>query len=177
MTMVIPCLQEQDIKRLDTIPRERMRPEFLDQINVIRLKVYQQCGAKKLNGSYLNSRMYVKLAEEYVKAINQGSVPMIQNAWQGVLENECMGALENARKTYDTAFNEYFREQDRVYRKNDISSILKSLRDKAFTIFSVINSVKEGDEELFNTYMDELINHIERREKAVSERNAANCEA
>lgn len=121
--------------------------------------------------------MYVKLAEEYVKAINQGSVPMIQNAWQGVLENECMGALENARKTYDTSFNDYFREQDRVYRKHDLNSILKLLRDKAFTIFSVINSVKEGDEELFNTYMDELINHIERREKAITERNSANCEA
>ena len=77
ITMVMPCTDEKEIKKLDSLPKTSIRPEFNAQVNRIREKIFTKCGPKKLNGAYLSSRMYVKMVEEYVKSINQGSVPMI----------------------------------------------------------------------------------------------------
>lgn len=33
--------------------------------------------------------MYTRMVSEYVNALNSGTVPVIQNAWESVLENEC----------------------------------------------------------------------------------------
>jgi hypothetical protein len=171
VTMVIPCTDERDIKNLDNLARTSIRPEFSAQVNRIREKIFTQCGPKKLNGCYMSSRMYIKMVEEYVRSINSGSVPMIQNAWQSVLENECIVAQDKAKQEYDAAFKELFADQSRVYRREDLMKQLKELRDRAFTSFSVINSVKEGDEDMFNKYMEEVIQHIKRKEAYILEQN------
>lgn len=171
ITMVLPCFDEKDIKRLDTLPKDSIRPEFNSQVNKIRNKIFTQCGPKKLNGTYLNSRMYLKMVAEYVKSINSGSVPMIQNAWQNVLENECVTALETAKETYDRAFAQRFSEKNKALRKTELNRALKELRDQANTAFNVINSVKESDEDMFDKYFNELGKHIERKEKIQTDQN------
>lgn len=172
ITMVMPCMNEKDIRKLETLPKTAIRPEFNSQVNKIRNKIFTQCGPKKLNGSYLNSRMYLKMVQEYVKAISSGSMPMIQNAWQNVLENECAVALDSSRKVYDTAYSEKFDSRKKIYRKQELVKVLKEIRDQAYTAFNMINSVKEGDEELFDRYFQEIVKYIERREKIVIEQNA-----
>lgn len=167
----MPCTDERDIKQLASMNNKDIRPEFQNQVNIIRQKIFTQCGPKKLNGSYLSSRMYVKMAEEYVKSINNGSVPMIQNAWQSVLENECIQAQDNAKKVYDQEIAETFRDRSKIHKKAVLDKMLKEIRDKAFTAFSVINTVKEGDEDLFERYYREVLDHIERKEKHLIEQN------
>ncbi len=176
VTMVIPCTDDRDIKRLESLPRTAIRPEFSAQVNRIREKIFTKCGPKKLNGAYLSARMYVKMVEEYVRSINAGSVPMIQNAWQSVLENECLLAQENARQEYDQGLQSIFKEQGKVYKKAELDHQLKLLKDKAMTCFSVINAVKEGDEDLFNKYQSEVLKYIERREKHIIEQNSNSAE-
>lgn len=171
ITMVIPCTDERDLKRLESLPKTSIRPEFKSQVNKIREKIFTQCGPKRLNGAYVSSRMYVKMVEEYVKAINSGSVPMIQSAWQSVLENECIIACENAKRTYDAAFKDLFRDAGKLFAKGALIKHLRELRDKAFTAFSVINTVKESDEDRFNEYLDQVVKHIERKEKAITDQN------
>lgn len=171
ITMVIPCTDEKDIKRLDTLPKTAIRAEYKAQVNKIREKIFTQCGPKRVNGAYVSSRMYVKMLEEYVKSINSGSVPMIQSAWQSVLENECILACESAKKTYDAAYKDLFRDHSKLFSKDALTKHLRDLRDKAFTAFSVINTVKESDEDRFNEYLDTVIKHIERKEKAIMDQN------
>jgi len=36
--------------------------------------------------------MFIDLLESYVKAINEGAVPNIENAWNYICENECYKA-------------------------------------------------------------------------------------
>ena len=96
---------------------------------------------------------------------------MIQNAWQSVLENECILASENAKRIYDASFQDLFKDQNKLYRKIDLTKHLRELRDKAFTAFSVINTVKEGDEDRFNEYFDGVLKYIERKEKIVNDQN------
>lgn len=173
--MVIPCTDDRDIKRLESMPRTAIRPEFSSQVNRIREKIFTKCGPKKLNGAYLSARMYVKMVDEYVRSINAGSVPMIQNAWQSVLENECLMAQEAARREYDQGLQSIF-DQSKVYRSAEIDHQLKLLKDRAMTSFSLINAVKEGDEDLFNKYQEEVHKYIERREKQIIEQNSNNAE-
>jgi len=168
----MPCMNEKDIRKLDSLPKTAIRPEFNAQVNKIRNKIFTQCGAKKLNGSYLTSRMYLMMVQEYVKAISSGSMPMIQNAWQNVLENECALALDSSRRLYDTAYSERFDNRKKIYRKKELVKALKEIRDRAYTSFNMINSVKEGDEVLFDRYFQEVVKHIERKEKIVVEQNA-----
>ena len=46
------------------------------------------------------------LAEAYVKAINEGAVPTIATAWQGVAEAECRRAADAAEAAYVAAFDQ-----------------------------------------------------------------------
>lgn len=43
--------------------------------------------AKSLNGKNLNGIMLSGLAQSYVKAINEGALPNIANAWSYICEN------------------------------------------------------------------------------------------
>lgn len=176
ITMVIPCTDEKDLRRLESLPPTAIRPEFHAQVNKIREKIFTQCGPKRLNGSYISSRMYVKMLQEYVNSINSGSVPVIQSAWQNVLENECIQASENAKSIYDANFNALFKDKSKIFKKEALMKHLRDLRDKAFTAFSVINTVKESDEDRFNEYMESVKSHIERREKIILERNSTQSE-
>jgi hypothetical protein len=171
ITMVIPCTDEREIKRLESLPKTAIRPEFRAQVNKIREKIFTQCGPKRLNGAYVSSRMYVKMIEEYIRSINSGSVPIIQSAWQSVLENECIFASENAKKIYDDAFKDLFRDSSKYFTKEALAKHLRELRDKSFTAFSTINTVKESDEDRFNEYLDNVVKHIERKEKAITDQN------
>lgn len=171
ITMVIPCTDEKDLKRLESLPKSAIRPEFRSQVNKIREKIFTQCGPKRLNGAYVSSRMYIKMIEEYIRSINSGSVPMIQSAWQSVLENECILACENSKRIYDESFKDFFRDFNKLYAKDVLAKHLRELRDKAFTVFSTINTVKESDEDRFNEYLDNVVKHIERKEKAITDQN------
>ena len=44
---------------------------------------------KSINGNLLNGVMLAKLLNSYVKAINEGAVPNIENAWNYICIDEC----------------------------------------------------------------------------------------
>jgi transcriptional accessory protein Tex/SPT6 len=60
----------------------------------------------EINGLRIGGRAYTGLAEQYVKAINEGGVPELVTAWQGVSRAECKKALEGARNVYAEKFRE-----------------------------------------------------------------------
>jgi hypothetical protein len=175
--MVLPCTDEKDIKKMDSLPDSRIRPEFMREVFRIRDKIYRQCGAKKLNGSSLTARMYVKMVEDYVAAINGGAVPMIQNAWQSVLENECIQSLEGAKSAYTRASEAFFKEAGKAYGKGELSAALKRQREESLLEFEAIGLVKERDEELYNKYHQELQEFIARRERQRIDKNNSLTEA
>jgi hypothetical protein len=177
VTMVLPCTDEKDIKKMDSLPDSRIRPEFMREVFRIRDKIYRQCGAKKLNGSSLTSRMYVKMVEDYVAAINGGAVPMIQNAWQSVLQNECIQSLEAAKAAYTKASQEHFKDAGKVHRKAELADALKKHRELSLLEFEGISLVKDRDEELYTEYHQELVEFIGRKERQIMEKNNSLTEA
>ena len=45
--------------------------------------------------------MLLELATAYTSAINEGSVPNIENAWSYVCQNECNRAIEESIQCYN----------------------------------------------------------------------------
>ena len=50
-------------------------------MNNLRTRVYNRVKAKSLNGRFINGVMLAELCEAYTEAINQGSLPNIDSAW------------------------------------------------------------------------------------------------
>ena len=50
----------------------------------LRAKIYKKVRPKQLNGKVVTGKMLLELIDAYTLAINEGSVPNIQNAWSYV---------------------------------------------------------------------------------------------
>ena len=68
----------------------RLRPEFLKNLKELKEFVIKNCGLKEMLGSTLNSNMYLSMVKSYVNSINSGGVPNISNAWESIMENQCI---------------------------------------------------------------------------------------
>jgi Guanylate-binding protein, N-terminal domain/Guanylate-binding protein, C-terminal domain len=100
-TLVRPVSSEQDLHVLEDVDLNSIRPEFLEQVEVLRNKVLSNAKPKTLNSSLLNGEMLVTLIESYVQAVNKGAVPNIENAWNYICKNQCSKALEEAQEIYN----------------------------------------------------------------------------
>lgn len=56
---------------------------------------------KTMNGKNLSGELYVGLMNSYVKAINEGSVPNIENAWTYICREQNEKAVEETLASYD----------------------------------------------------------------------------
>lgn len=70
--------------------------------------------------------MLASLVASYVKAINEGAVPSIENAWSYICKNECLKALFDASEVYSSIATEI-----RLHKFPLSSEELKMLNKKA----------------------------------------------
>jgi hypothetical protein len=100
-TVVRPLTKEEDLQNLENLKLEELRPEFVEQVMLLRRKVINRVRPKMLNGKKLTGEMLCNLAQTYISAINKGVVPNIENAWTYICKNECVKAFHNSLELYD----------------------------------------------------------------------------
>jgi hypothetical protein len=100
VTLVRPLTEEDNLQNLSKMEMSKLRPEFLEQVNVLRKKVLHKVKPKTLNNKTLNGEMFCNVMRSYVNAINSGAVPVIENAYNLMCKNECQRALNNSLKNY-----------------------------------------------------------------------------
>lgn len=83
-----------------------LRPEFFEQVLQLRKKILNRIKPKTLNGKQLNGEMVMTLCDSYVRAINNGAVPNIENAWTYVCKDECYKAGAKAFEYYERTIKE-----------------------------------------------------------------------
>lgn len=105
-TMVRPLLKEGDLQNLDKMDMMKLRPEFYEQVMSLRKKILEKMKPKTLNGKNLSGDMYIGLMTSYVKAINEGTVPNIEDAWTYLCREQAEKAVEETLTTYDKLVNE-----------------------------------------------------------------------
>lgn len=96
VTMIRPLTSEDGLQNLINIPMKDLRPEFVEQVHVLRRKVLQRVKPKTINGKNLNGDMFWNLCKSYVDAINKGAIPSIENSWAYICKNECLKALDES---------------------------------------------------------------------------------
>lgn len=72
------------LQQLSKLAETDLRPEFNQQIDLLRSKILKKVKTKMISGKAVNGSMLIELAESYINALNEGRVPTIQTAWQYV---------------------------------------------------------------------------------------------
>lgn len=98
VTMVRPLSDEALLRELIRQPYESLRPEFREQMGVLKNKLALLLKPKTMMSKVLNGAMLLSLTENYVAAFNSGSSPVITSVWDRVLESQCDQALESAKQ-------------------------------------------------------------------------------
>ncbi len=97
ITLVRPCMDEKQLQNLNELPDDNLRPEFLQQAKQLRDRVLREAGRRPMmmKGKHLSGSMISFLCQAYTSAINQGSAPVIHDAWTYVCESQRMKAEQD----------------------------------------------------------------------------------
>lgn len=166
MTLVRPVNEESQLRKLNTLENNQIRPEFLRQVNTLREKILSKATAKQLKGVNLNMRMYVAMLQKYVEAINAGSVPNIATAWDHLVENECREAYEQSVDLFEIALKQFFFNEDRAKSIEELYNILKNIRDSALEKYNKITASIERND-IVQDLKNELKDYIDKKEQQV----------
>ena len=146
--MVRPVENENDLQNLMNLPESKIRPEFIKQSNMLKNKIYMKIKPKTFNGKILSGEMLINLLESVVNAINEGAIPVIENSWNYIANNECQKLIkentENFRKLIlqyqkeNLTKNDFFNELQR-YSQNLIEELISKFREENEKRFDDIN--------------------------------------
>ena len=132
LTLVRPLTQEANLQNLDKMELSQLRPEFSEQVNILRKMVLNKMKPKTLNGQELNGEMFCSMVKSYIEAINAGAVPVIENAWGFVCKNECQKAMKNASETYNKIMTEKLTSKKVSFSEEEFDKLHKECKEKAF---------------------------------------------
>jgi hypothetical protein len=111
------------------------------QLKSVQNRMRRKVKPKMLNGKILNGPMLLELCKSYIKAINQGNVPCIENAWSYVLKYEADKLIKNLVNEYITKIkaqidqNQEESQLKLLHEINDkiISSLVTKFHDASFS--------------------------------------------
>ncbi|KXZ50367.1 hypothetical protein GPECTOR_16g540 [Gonium pectorale] len=103
-TLVRPMNDEAALSRMDELPRDKLRPEFRQGVKDLTALIFSRAHPKRFGPHLMTGPVLAGLVGAYVGAINQGAVPTIATAWQGVAESECRRGCDAAEAAYAAAW-------------------------------------------------------------------------
>lgn len=80
MYLMRPVQDERLSLKIGSLNENMLRPEFMQQLNVIREKILGKVTPKNLYGSNLNLTGFMAMVENYIEALNEGKLPNISTA-------------------------------------------------------------------------------------------------
>ena len=167
--MVRPVENENDLQNLMNLPDNKIRPEFIKQSNMLKNKIYMKIKPKTFNNKILSGQMLIDLLESVVNAINEGAIPVIENSWNYIANNECLKSIKEN--------TENFRKLILIYQKenltkpdffNDLQRYSQKLIDE------IISKFKEENEKRFdniNEFVHKLKLSLNQEYKKLNEEN------
>ena len=108
--MVRPVEKESDLQNLQNLPDYQLRKEFLEQAKIFRNKVMKKIKPKTFRKKLLSGSMLIELVQSILDSINGGSIPVIENSWKYVLQNECIKNSKEMINKYVIEINKYRQE-------------------------------------------------------------------
>ena len=167
--MVRPVENERELQKLMTLSDNKIRPEFLRQCEMLRNKIYMKIKPKTFNGQILSGQMLINLLKSIIEAINEGAIPVIENSWKYITNNECLKIIkENV---------EYFKKLILDFQKDNISgdNYFNDLQEFSQSMIEdIVNKFKEENIKRFddiNEYVHKLKLSLNQEYKKLNEEN------
>lgn len=180
ITLVRPVNDESELRNIQHLRDDQIRPDFLASLNAIRNKIYKNCTQKIINGVGMNTNMLVVYLRQFVEAFNSGRMPVIQTAWKSLMESECRNHFERAIRFYEDEVkqlvaNVSMPDQPGSLKKVELYKNLGYFRDLALNYYNKCSYIRERDPDLFDKYklrLKELIVASEKRVVATNHNNS-----
>ncbi len=169
--MVRPVENENDLQNLMFLPKEKIRPEFINQSQILRNKILMKIKPKNFNGKILSGPMLIDLVENVINCINEGAIPIIENSWKYIINNECLKSINLIVNEYKNKIikfqkdnlnsNNFFSELEQ-FNQNLIKDLIKKFQDE--------NNAKFDD---ISDYIKKLKINLNQEFKKLNEENVS----
>ena len=169
--MVRPVENENDLQNLMFLPKEKIRPEFITQSQILRNKILMKIKPKNFNGKILSGPMLIDLVENVINCINEGAIPIIENSWKYIINNECLKSINLIVNEYKNKIikfqkdnlnsNNFFSELEQ-FNQNLIKDLIKKFQDE--------NNAKFDD---ISDYIKKLKINLNQEFKKLNEENVS----
>ena len=124
VTLIRPVDSEDDLKKLNMIPYNNLKPEFKMEFKILKDKIFKEALPKKLNGKKLTGPALATLIEEFVKVINSGKIPNINNTWDSVIEKDVSDAFYKSYELFKNNSSTLKIGKDNIYNERELMKIL-----------------------------------------------------
>ena len=169
--MVRPVENEKDLQNLMNLKDEEIRPEFITQSNHLREMIYSKVKPKNFGGKILSGEMLIELVESIINSINDGAIPVIENSWKYITNNECIKNIKLLVDNYCKNIINY--QKTNLEKENffdDLQKYNEELTQEILNNFKNLN-INKFDEEDIKEHIENLKNSLKQEYKKLTNDN------
>lgn len=169
--MVRPVENEKDLQNLMNLPDEDIRPEFITQSNHLREMIYSKVKPKNFGGKILSGEMLIELLESIINSINDGAIPVIENSWKYITNNECIKNIKSLTEYYTKNISNF--QKSNLEKENFFEELQKyndELTNEIINKFKSIN-INKFDEDDIKEHLDTLKSNLKQEYKKLTNEN------
>ena len=166
--MVRPVENEKDLQNLMNLPDECIRPEFITQSNHLRQMIYSKVKPKNFGGKLLSGEMLIELVESIINSINDGAIPVIENSWKYITNNECIKNIKMLVDYYSKKIVEF--QKLNLERENlfiELQQYNDQLTIEILNYFKNLN-LNKFDEDDIKVHLENLKNSLKQEYKKLT---------
>jgi len=170
-SLVRPVENEKDLQNLMNLPDDKIRPEFLSQISNLRKMIYLKVKPKNFGGKILSGEMLIGLLESIINSINDGDIPVIENSWKYITDNECIKNIKILVEKYIKIILDY--QKKNIEKENFFEEMNKYSEEMSKEIIDKFKKMSfiQFDEDDINKYVEILRNNLKQEYKKLSQEN------
>ena len=169
--MVRPVENEKDLQNLMNLSDEEIRPEFVMQSKHLREMIYSTVKPKNFGGKVLSGEMLIELVENIINSINDGAIPVIENSWKYITNNECIKNIKALTEYYSkniTNFQKTNLEKENFFE--ELQKYNEGLTQEIMDNFKNMN-INKFDEDDIKDHVENLKNNLKQEYKKLTSDN------
>ena len=169
--MVRPVENEKDLQNLMNLSDEDIRPEFITQSNHLREMIYSKVKPKNFGGKILSGEMLIELLESIINSINDGAIPVIENSWKYITNNECIKNIKSLIEHYIKNITNF--QKNNLEKENFFEELQKyndELTNEIINKFKSMN-INKFDEDDIKEHLDTLKTNLKQEYKKLTNEN------
>ena len=170
--LVRPVENEKDLQNLMNLPDNNIRSEFLLQCSNLKKMLYDKIKPKNFGGKILSGIMLINLLESIINSINNGAIPVIENSWKYITDNECIKNIKIFVEKFNKNIINF--QSKRLETENffgEMNKYNEKITEEILNEFKDICLKNQFDEDDIKKYLEILKNNMKQEYKKLTQEN------